>query len=79
MSVRQIVRYAIAALAVVTVILDLQSASAQTYPNRKITIVVAFAAGGIADTMARLAAQQLSQAQGTRGLRKTHQASAGSH
>ncbi len=59
MSVRQIVRYAIAALAVVTFILDLQSASAQTYPNRKITIVVAFAAGGFADTMARLVAQGL--------------------
>jgi tripartite-type tricarboxylate transporter receptor subunit TctC len=54
------VRFAIAALAVLTVCTGRQPANAQTYPNRKITIVVAFAAGGFADTMARLAAQGLS-------------------
>jgi tripartite-type tricarboxylate transporter receptor subunit TctC len=60
MSVREMVRYAIAALAVLTVFLSPhESADAQTYPNRKITIVVAFAAGGFADTMARLVAQGL--------------------
>jgi tripartite-type tricarboxylate transporter receptor subunit TctC len=54
------VRCAAAALAVLTILLGRQPADAQSYPNRKITIVVAFAAGGIADTMARLAAQGLS-------------------
>lgn len=60
MSVRSMVRYAAAAVAVLTVLLGRQPASAQSYPNRKITVVVAFAAGGIADAMARLAAQGLS-------------------
>lgn len=60
MPVRPMVRYAIAALAALTVFSGRQPAVAQTYPNRKITIVVAFAAGGFADTMARLAAQGLS-------------------
>ena len=35
-------------------------ASAQSYPNRVIKMIVPFAPGGPADTMARLAAQQLS-------------------
>ena len=35
-------------------------ADAQTYPANKITIVVAFAPGGVADTLARLIAQGLS-------------------
>ncbi len=35
-------------------------ASAQAYPNRVIKMIVPFAPGGPADTMARLAAQQLS-------------------
>ena len=60
MPARAMVKYATAALAVLTILTGRQPASAQTYPNRKITIVVAFAAGGIADTMARLAAQGLS-------------------
>ena len=60
MSVRWMVRYVIAVLAVLTISLGQPPANAQTYPNRKITIVVAFAAGGFADTMARLAAQGLS-------------------
>src|SRR5690242_17211462 len=59
MAVRRMVRYAIAASAVLTVFLGRPAANAQTYPNRKITIVVAFAAGGFADTMARLVAQGL--------------------
>ena len=61
MSVRRIVKYAIAALAVLMILLGRQPADAQTYPNRKITIVVAFAAGGFADTMARLVAQGLGE------------------
>src|SRR5438034_6897487 len=34
---------------------------AQTYPTQTITFQVAFAAGGIADTIARLVAQKLSE------------------
>jgi tripartite-type tricarboxylate transporter receptor subunit TctC len=60
MSVRTMMRYAIATLAILTIFIGAQPAGAQTYPARKITIVVAFAAGGFADSMARLAAQGLS-------------------
>ena len=34
-------------------------ASAQTYPTQNVTVQVAFAAGGIADVVARLVAQKL--------------------
>ena len=37
------------------------AASAQTYPTQNITVQVAFAAGGIADVVARLVAQKLSE------------------
>lgn len=36
-------------------------ASAETYPSNKITLVVAFAAGGVADTLARMVGQGLSE------------------
>jgi tripartite-type tricarboxylate transporter receptor subunit TctC len=36
-------------------------ASADTYPSNKITLVVAFAAGGVADTLARMVGQGLSE------------------
>jgi len=36
-------------------------AAAQSYPNRSITLVVAFAAGGFADSIGRIIAQQLSE------------------
>ena len=61
MSLRGIVRHTIAALAVSAAFCDLRPASADTYPASKITIIVAFAAGGFADTMARLVAQGLSE------------------
>ncbi|HEY2534234.1 MAG TPA: tripartite tricarboxylate transporter substrate-binding protein [Xanthobacteraceae bacterium] len=60
MSHRSTVKYAITAMAVTTILLNVQAACAQAYPARKITMVVAFAAGGFADTMARLVAQGLS-------------------
>src|SRR3954451_12114182 len=36
-------------------------AAAQTYPSQNINVVVAFAAGGIADVIARLVGQKLSE------------------
>jgi tripartite-type tricarboxylate transporter receptor subunit TctC len=36
-------------------------AAAATWPTRAVTIVVPYAAGGMADVMARLAAHRLSQ------------------
>jgi tripartite-type tricarboxylate transporter receptor subunit TctC len=36
-------------------------ASAQTYPSQNVTVLVAFAAGGIADVVARLVGQKLSE------------------
>src|SRR5262245_38989499 len=38
-----------------------QPARAQTYPSQNITFVVAFAAGGIADVVARFIGQKLSE------------------
>ncbi len=52
-------KHAIAALAAVTLLAS--PAAAQTYPVSRITIVCAFAPGGFADTMARVAAQGLSE------------------
>ena len=58
MPTRIIVRRVFAATAVMLVCAGGQ-AGAQTYPANKITLIVAFAPGGIADTLARLIAQGL--------------------
>jgi tripartite-type tricarboxylate transporter receptor subunit TctC len=50
-----------AAVLAATVLLAGGSATAQTYPANKITIVVAFAPGGVADTLARMIGQGLGE------------------
>ncbi len=58
----RIVRHAVAALAVSAFIAGAGQARAEPYPTaNKITLIVAFAPGGIADTLARLIAQGLSE------------------
>jgi tripartite-type tricarboxylate transporter receptor subunit TctC len=54
-------RFRIAAIALVTLILACGRAEAQTFPSGKITLIVAFAPGGIADTLARLIGQGLGE------------------
>jgi tripartite-type tricarboxylate transporter receptor subunit TctC len=49
------------AIAVVTLVLACGRAQAQTLPSGKITVIVAFAPGGVADTLARLIAQGLGE------------------
>jgi tripartite-type tricarboxylate transporter receptor subunit TctC len=58
MPFRPVVRRIVAAAAVT--FFAAGPASAQNYPTNKITVIVAFAPGGIADTLARLIAQGLS-------------------
>ncbi|HWX84113.1 MAG TPA: tripartite tricarboxylate transporter substrate-binding protein [Xanthobacteraceae bacterium] len=60
MQGRRIARRVLAAAAMMLVAAGSQ-AGAQTYPANKITLIVAFAPGGIADTLARLIAQGLSE------------------
>jgi tripartite-type tricarboxylate transporter receptor subunit TctC len=58
----RIVRHAVAALAVSACLAGASQARAEPYPAaNKITLIVAFAPGGIADTLARLIAQGLSE------------------
>ena len=53
--------FALAALALSSAILSAGRTQAQTYPSGKITLIVAFAAGGVADTLARMVGQGLSE------------------
>jgi tripartite-type tricarboxylate transporter receptor subunit TctC len=57
----RLVRHLIAAAAASSLLLCAVEASAQTYPANKITIIVGFAPGGIADTLARLIGKGLSE------------------
>ena len=61
MARRYRLRFALAALALSSAILDAGRTQAQTYPSGKITLIVAFAAGGVADTLARMVGQGLSE------------------
>jgi tripartite-type tricarboxylate transporter receptor subunit TctC len=54
-------RLALALLAISAMALGARPSGAQTWPANKITIIVAFAPGGFADTMARLVGQGLSE------------------
>jgi tripartite-type tricarboxylate transporter receptor subunit TctC len=60
MLLRLAMRSTVVALAVFAVAGNVRLVRADTYPANKITIIVAFAAGGFADTMARLVGQGLS-------------------
>src|SRR6478736_5408930 len=53
--------FALAALTLSSAILSTAQTQAQTYPAGKITLIVAFAAGGVADTLARMVGQGLSE------------------
>jgi tripartite-type tricarboxylate transporter receptor subunit TctC len=59
MSLRPMVRHAMTVLAILAVSFSARPSAAETYPASKITIVVAFAPGGFADTMARFIAEGL--------------------
>jgi tripartite-type tricarboxylate transporter receptor subunit TctC len=61
MSFRPKVRHALTVLAIVALSLGAKPAGAETYPANKITIIVAFAPGGFADTTARLVARGLEE------------------
>lgn len=54
-------RRTLAALMAIAFLGGQSSAKADTYPSGKITLVVAFAAGGVADTVGRLIAQGLTE------------------
>jgi len=61
LSLRLLARHAVTLLAILILQLGAAPSRAQTYPASKITIIVAFAPGGFADTMARLVAQGLGE------------------
>src|SRR5262245_34629839 len=56
--------FATVATAATTLIAPLPPAAAQTYPTRPVTMVVAYAAGGPVDTLARIFGQRLSEVLG---------------
>jgi tripartite-type tricarboxylate transporter receptor subunit TctC len=61
MTVARIIRNALTALALAIAAFACGGAQAAPYPAEKITVIVAFAPGGIADTLARLIGQGLSE------------------
>ncbi len=52
-------RYGFAVCALVTALCSGAPSNAEEYPNRRITFIVAFTPGGVADTLARLIAHGL--------------------
>ncbi len=61
MTALHTIRNSLTALALATIAFAAGGARAATYPAEKITVIVAFAPGGIADTLARLIGQGLSE------------------
>ena len=61
MPIKQFFNYAVIALAALSGALGAREAGAQIYPARDITFVVAFAPGGVADTLARFVGKGLSE------------------
>jgi tripartite-type tricarboxylate transporter receptor subunit TctC len=61
MSVAPNLKHAIMSLALMFVLAGTTPADAQSYPANRINIIVAFAPGGFADTMARVVGQGLSE------------------
>jgi tripartite-type tricarboxylate transporter receptor subunit TctC len=61
MTASRIVRNALAACVLTAAAFACGGAQAAAYPSEKITVIVAFAPGGIADTLARLIGQGLSE------------------
>src|SRR5262245_9929480 len=60
MSRKLVLRNAVA-LTLAFTLVPAGSINAQTYPSRNITFVVAFAAGGVADSIGRVVGQQISE------------------
>jgi tripartite-type tricarboxylate transporter receptor subunit TctC len=61
MPIKRFFNYAFIALTALSGALGVREARAQTYPARDITFVVAFAPGGVADTLARFVGKGLSE------------------
>jgi tripartite-type tricarboxylate transporter receptor subunit TctC len=61
MTRSQLFRHMMASLAALLLVITGGRANADTYPSNKITLIVAFAAGGVADTLARMVGQGLSE------------------
>jgi tripartite-type tricarboxylate transporter receptor subunit TctC len=57
-------RYACGLVAAACLVLGLQGAAAQAYPERPVRVIIAFAAGGTIDTLGRILAQKLGEAWG---------------
>jgi tripartite-type tricarboxylate transporter receptor subunit TctC len=61
MARSQLFRHTMASLVALLLVVASGRAGADTYPSGKITLVVAFAAGGVADTLARMVGQGVSE------------------
>jgi tripartite-type tricarboxylate transporter receptor subunit TctC len=61
MPIKRFFNYAVIALTALSGALGVREARAQTYPARDITFVVAFAPGGVADTLARFVGKGLTE------------------
>jgi tripartite-type tricarboxylate transporter receptor subunit TctC len=61
-----LMKRAIALLALCTLVGPLPAAAQEAYPNRPITLIVPFAAGGTSDVIARIVAEQMGQVLGQR-------------